>query len=215
MTESHPAAPAAAVPSTIWACGADVLDPNDLWPEVVLRRAITEFSRPAAPVRLLAATKSHQLAARRAHTQLADTGREIRTGTLSDSPAARGEADLIIASLLPDPTHPHSADTYTRLAFTAADQLRGGAVLAVLTRTGLTPTDTLDDATGPVVAAAQTADLLYLSHIVATPIRDDTIPTPAHRSGQNNHRHHVVHIDLTVFIRPDDQNLAAAVDHAA
>ncbi len=206
MNEPHPAA----IPSTIWACGADVLDPNDLWPAVVLRRAITEFSRPAARVRLLAATKTHQLAARRAHTQLADTGREIST----DSPATRGEADLIIASLLPAPTHPHSTDSYTRLAFTAADQLRGGAVLAVLTRTGLTPAHTLDDPTGPIVTAAQSADLLYLSHIVATPIRDDTIPAPEHHSHPEN-RHHVAHIDLTVFIRPDDQNLAAAVDHAA
>lgn len=214
MTESHPAR-TTAIPSTIWACGPHAPDPSDLWPEAVLRRAITEFSHPTARVRLLAATKSQELAARRAHTELAGTGREISTLTLTDSLVTRGEADLVIASLLPDPAHPHSPDTYTRLAFTAADQLRGGAVLAVLTRCEHTPTGVLHDATGPVVTAAQSADLLYLSHIVATPIHHDTIPAPAAPPEDDcEQRHQVVHLDVTVFVRPEEQ-CSAALGHAA
>ncbi|NNH75667.1 hypothetical protein HLB23_38445 [Nocardia uniformis] len=211
MTESRPTP---AVPASIWACGpTDFPDPAQVWPIAVLRRAITEFSHPAARVQLLAATSRHQLAARRAVTDLAGTGREVTTRALTDSPATCGEADLVLASLLPDPTHLYGPDTFTRLAFAAADQLRGGAILAVLTRCTHTPTGILDDPTGPVVSAAQAADLLYLAHIVAAPIHHDTIATP--EQPKREPRHVVVHTDLTVFLRPDDQHLAAALDPAA
>ncbi|WP_157556832.1 hypothetical protein [Nocardia acidivorans] len=216
MTESHPT-PMPAVPASIWACGpTDVPEPGQLWPTEVLRRAIIEFSHPAARVQLLAATATHQLTARRAATDLADTGREITTRALTNSPATRGEADLILASLLPDPEHPYSPDIHTRLGFAAADQLRGGAILAVLTRCTHTPTGILHDPTGAVVTAAQAADLLYFAHIVAAPIKNDTIATPeAAEPREREPRHLVVHTDLTVFLRPEDQHPAAALDPAA
>ncbi|MBF6183369.1 hypothetical protein [Nocardia otitidiscaviarum] len=210
--------PTAAVPSTIWACGRDLPDRSDLWPTPVLRRAVAEFSQPNARVVLLAASPGRKLAARRARTALTATGRSVSALTIADSPArpARGEvADLVIASLLPDRHSPPPHDIHTRLAFTAADQLRGGAILAVLTRCSHTPTGLLDDATGPVVAAAQAADLLYLSHIVAVPLHDDTVTAPTAIDGLDGPRHHVVHIDVTVFLRPADQHQAAALDHAA
>lgn len=207
------------VPSTIWACGRDVPDRSDLWPAPVLRRAVTEFSQPGARVVLLAPSPAQQLAARRSRTALADTNRTVSTLTVADSPAipARGEvADLVIASLLPDPHTPPPHDIHTRLAFTAADQLRGGAILAVLTRCTHTGTGLLDDATGPVVAAAQAADLLYLSHIVAVSLHDDTVTAPAAASHDlDGPRHHVVHIDITVFLRPADQYPAAVLGLAA
>ncbi|MFI9509058.1 hypothetical protein [Nocardia sp. NPDC052566] len=209
--------PVAAVPSTIWACGRDVPDRSDFWPAPVLRRAVAEFSEPDARVVLLAASPAQQLAARRARTALADTGRTASTVTVADSPATpgRGEvADLVIASLLSDPDTPPLRDIYTRLAFTAADQLRGGAILAVLTRCERTRGGVLDDATGPVVAAAQAADLLYLSHIVAVPICADVIPVGAREQATVN-GHRIVHIDVTVFLRPDDQHLAQSLNRAA
>lgn len=221
MTESRPTTPTPRVPASIWACGSDEFpDPGLMWPTTVLNRAITEFSDTTSdrPVRvqLLAATRRHLLAARRAATDLADIGLEITTHALGDPPAARGEADLVLASLLPDPDHPHTPDTFTRLAFTAADQLRGGAILAVLTRCTHTPAGILDDPTGPVVNAAQAADLLYLAHIVAAPVHDDTIATPeVDEQGKREPRHAVVHTDLTVFLRPDDQHPSAAIDPAA
>ncbi|MGW2665939.1 hypothetical protein ACWCW7_33730 [Nocardia tengchongensis] len=216
MTESRPI-PLRAVPASIWACGpTEFPKPTQLWPIAVLGRAITEFSHTAARVQLLAATNTHRLAARRAATELASTGREITTRVLTDSPATRGEADLVLASLLPDPAHPYGSDIYTRLAFTAADQLRGGAILAVLTRCGHTPAGLLNDPTGPVVSAAQAADLLYFAHIVAAPIHDDAIATPdTAEQRKREPRHVVVHTDLTVFLRPDDQHMAAALDPAA
>lgn len=209
--------PTASIPSTLWACGPDPHDPDDFWPISVVRRAITEFSHPTAEVMLLAATPAHQAAARRAKAGLADLERPVRTLTTTDSPAmpARGEADLIIASLLPDQQNrPHSVDASTRLVFTAADRLRSGAVLAVLTRCGH-PTGALDDPTGPVVAAAQAADLLYLSHIVAVPIHDQTVVAPMAVREHTTAQHRIVHIDVSVFIRPDDQHCAAALDAAA
>lgn len=216
MTESRPTT-TPAVPASIWACGpTDFPDPAQLWPIAVLRRAITEFSHPTAHVQLLATTKAHQLAARRAAIDLAGTGREVTTRALTDSSAARGEADLVLASLLPDPARPYHPDTFTRLAVTAVDQLRGGAILAVLTRCGHTPAGLLDDPTGPVVNAAQAADLLYFAHIVAAPVHGDTIATPDTAGQQRREpRHVVVHTDLTVFLRPDDQHPAAALDPIA
>ncbi|MFD6463793.1 hypothetical protein [Streptomyces roseolus] len=214
MTESHPAH-AGAIPSTIWACGpTDLPDPSDPWPLAVLNRAIIELSAPAAQVLLLSATRTQQLAGRWSCSQLADTGREISAIAVADSPArpGRGEADLVIASLLRVHGSPYPADIHTRLALTASDYLRGDGVLAVLTRCAHSATGILDDATGSVVAAAQAADLLYLSHLVAAPVHDDTVAAPKLEPG---HRHEVVHTDVTVFIRPDDQHHAAVIADAA
>ncbi|WP_306358330.1 MULTISPECIES: hypothetical protein [unclassified Nocardia] len=210
--------PTVAVPSTIWACGRDLPCRSDLWPASILRRTVTEFSQPNAHVVLLAASPARQLAARHARVALTDTDRSVSALTVKDSPPrpARGEvADLVIASLLPDPHTPPPGDIHTRLALAAADLMRGGAILAVLTRCSHTPTGLLDDATGPVVAAAQSADLLYLSHIVALPLHDDTVTAPTANDCLDEPRHHVVHIDVTVFLQPADQHQAAALDHAA
>ncbi|MEG8179366.1 hypothetical protein GZH49_12595 [Nocardia terpenica] len=204
--------PTASIPSTLWACGPAPHEPGDLWPTSVVRRAITEFSHPAAQVMLLATTSTHQTAASRARAGLADLQRSIQTLTAMDSPTAptRGEADLIIASLLPDRPGPHSADAPTRLVFAAADRLRDGAVLTVLTQCSHHPTGTLHDPTGPVVAAAQAADLLYLAHIVATPIHDQTIVAPPTSGEHATTQHQIAHIDVSVFIRPTSCAVAVA-----
>lgn len=211
---SYRAARTAVVPSSLWACGPHPHDPDELWPVPVVRRAITEFTRPTAQVVLLATTPTHRTGARRAETALADLRHTVSTRALADSPASAGhgsQADLIIASLLPAPHPAHSTDLCSQVDFAASEQLRGGAVLAVLTRCTHSPTGALDDATGPVVAAAQAADLLYLSHIVAVGVRDDTIAAPpATAAAGSGPRHQVVHIDVSVFLRPDDQHAAAA-----
>jgi hypothetical protein len=89
-----------------------------------------------------------------------------------------GRADLIITSLPPDRTSDGSID---RVALAAARLLSVGGILAVYTH-GDWSNGRLVDPTGPMVAAAQNADLLYLQHIITlhTPIRDghlDTVTT--------------------------------------
>ncbi|WP_237710718.1 hypothetical protein [Saccharopolyspora spinosa] len=121
--------------------------------------------------------------------------------------ADKRRADLVIASL-----PPHHADTRTcdHLAQTAARLLRTGGILAVLTHTG-TAQGQLVDPTGPVVAAAQSADLLYLQHIVAllAPIRHGRLHTDndhphgsAPGASARPVRHRRVHADVLVFAQP-------------
>src|SRR5690606_4661237 len=85
----------------------------------------------------------------------------------------------------------------------AAQRLRAGGVLTVLTRSAHASDGTLFDPTGAVVHAAQTTDLLYLSHIVATPIHNDTITpdTTPPTTAPPPPRHHIVHTDVLVFLQ--------------
>ncbi|MGW3473649.1 hypothetical protein ACWDKQ_35615 [Saccharopolyspora sp. NPDC000995] len=121
--------------------------------------------------------------------------------------AGKCRANLVIASL-----PPQHADTRTcdHLAQTAARLLRTGGILAVLTHTH-TAQGQLLDPTGSVVAAAQSADLLYLQHIVALliPIRHGRLHTEndhPHGSAPGTSarpvRHRRVHADVLVFAQP-------------
>lgn len=101
----------------------------------------------------------------------------------AEVPAAAGSyaperADLIIAALPVERSQDGSVDA---VALAAADLLAFGGILAVYTHSDWY-SDRLVDPSGPMVAAGQSADLLYLQHIVTlhTPIRDgrlERLPT--------------------------------------
>jgi hypothetical protein len=105
-----------------------------------------------------------------------------------------------------------------RIGMLAAVALRGGGLLAVLTRCHRqsAPGAALVDPTGAIVAAAQNADLLYLQHIVIPtgpllpPRRHPTVspPQPPDRRDPDPHgRHDIKHIDLLVFAQPHKDGL--------
>lgn len=141
------------------------------------------------------------------------------------------DTDVIITSLRPEhsltPTSDHLRDHITQLA---AQLLRPRGILAVLTHSDWSHGELIDP-TGPVVASAQHADLLYLQHIIAlhTPWCGDRFlwhPTPtdptatdipgtpvqfreaAHRA--QGHRlaypHHRISSDILVFTQPRDHH---------
>ncbi|GAA3040934.1 hypothetical protein [Actinokineospora globicatena] len=140
-------------------------------------------------------------------------------------------ADLVIASLPPGRRGVPLADI---AALIAARLLRVGGVFVVLThcdwRSGR-----LTDPTGDVVAAGQTADLLYLQHIVAlhAPVRHggflhpDPDPDGQDRTGgevAEAHRarvrglpapHRRIHSDLLVFAQPHEHRAPALSPTAA
>jgi hypothetical protein len=76
---------------------------------------------------------------------------------------ASADADLIITSMRPERSTDRASD---HVALLAARLLRVGGILAVLTYSDWSRGE-LVDPTGPVVASAQNADLLYLQHIIA------------------------------------------------
>ncbi|TLG01801.1 hypothetical protein FEK35_23365 [Nocardia cyriacigeorgica] len=205
------------VPSTIWAAGPDPINRTDRWPAPIVERAATEFSQPGDQILLATPISAHPQP--RAHTRapsvaagpysaLEALGRHaaiLPIFTEWDTPPQGHEhtagADLILASLLP--THPGDP-VVDRLAALAAQRLRAGGVLTVLTRSAHASDGTLVDPTGAVVHAAQTCDLLYLSHIVAVPIHNDMVTpdiTPPPNDDRSAPRHQVVHTDLLVFLQ--------------
>ncbi|MBB5156805.1 hypothetical protein [Saccharopolyspora phatthalungensis] len=121
-------------------------------------------------------------------------------------------ADAVIADLRPH----HSGQANTdHLARTAARLLRTGGILTVLTHSD-NSRGQLVDPTGPVVAACQNADLLYLQHIVVllTPLRDGHVvigpettgttgrPHPPTKDHNRPAPHRRIHADLLVFAQP-------------
>ncbi|GAA4412170.1 hypothetical protein GCM10023148_05530 [Actinokineospora soli] len=154
-------------------------------------------------------------------------------------------ADLIVTSLAPHRCdHLGHGNTADLVALYAARRLRVGGILAVLTHCDWTSGE-LTDHTGPVVTAAQNADLLYLQHIVAlhTPVHDGRLHlTDAHPDGVHDDRdtddgdtddsqararhralvrglpppHRRIHSDVLVFAQPHDhQPPSALAAHAA
>jgi hypothetical protein len=122
------------------------------------------------------------------------------------------DADLIITSLRPEPSTDRAND---HVALLAARLLRVGGILAVLTHSDWSRGE-LVDPTGPVVASAQNADLLYLQHIVAlhTPIHGGQFvghrhgaeaPTPDRAQGHGLPApHRRISSDVLVFAQPHD-----------
>jgi len=223
----HPGAPrSTAVPSTLWASGPEPIDPDQVWPAPILARTLTEFSQPGDDVWLL--------------IDPAGDGRSLRPGLAPHSPAVtliraagrrprliapgavppaslHGESvGLMVASLLPE--HP-GADTVAEAMALAAEQLRAGGVLVVFTRATHTPSGVLHDVTGQLVSAAQTADLLYLGHIVAAPICGAAVvtgPADPDRNDDASTCHRQVHVDVCAFLQPRyAHDLPVAGDAAA
>jgi hypothetical protein len=92
--------------------------------------------------------------------------------------SAPERVDLIITALPADRSEDGSVDA---MALAASDLLTFGGILAVYTHSDWYG-GRLVDPSGPMVAAGQSADLLYLQHIVTlhTPIRDGHLqPLPA------------------------------------
>ncbi|MGH3856922.1 MAG: hypothetical protein ACRDR6_26270 [Pseudonocardiaceae bacterium] len=125
---------------------------------------------------------------------------------------AAWDTELIITSLRPE----HSADRASdHVALLAARLLRVGGILAVLTHSDWSRGE-LVDPTGPIVACAQNADLLYLQHIVAlhTPIHYGQFlrephgaqaPTPDSAPVRGLPApHHRISSDVLVFAQPHD-----------
>jgi hypothetical protein len=140
------------------------------------------------------------------------------TAARSGVDAAGAGADLVITSLRPEHARHGGSD---QVAGVAARWLRTGGVLAVFTHCDWS-TGELVDPTGPVVAAAQNADLLYLQHIVVVhaPVRDgqfvidsatpnpDTIEDcrPRVTALGMPAPHRRIHDDLLAFGQPHDHN---------
>ncbi|WP_422646773.1 hypothetical protein [Actinoalloteichus caeruleus] len=149
--------------------------------------------------------------------ELAPTAPAPTAGTpqFGSPPPGRNRADLVITSLSPTGSPDQQADL---VALFAARRLSVGGLLVVLTRCDGNGEE-LSDPTGPLVAAAQNADLLYLQHIVAlhAPVRDDHFLLAnlggGDREAGARYRalvrglpapHRRIHSDVLVFAQPHD-----------
>jgi hypothetical protein len=149
-------------------------------------------------------------------------------GVLGAVPVEANQADLIITSLRPE----HAGDRASDLvALLAARLLRVGGILVVLTHCDWTRGE-LVDPSGPVVASAQNADLLYLQHIVALhpPVRHGALTGELDGPATDEHArarhraevrglpapHRRIHSDVLVFAQPHDHEppLPAPADAA-
>lgn len=125
-------------------------------------------------------------------------------------------ANLVLTHLAPDVAGGSVVD---QLAGSAAHLLRTGGLLAVLTHSDRSG-GVLRDPTGPMVAAAQNADLLYLQHLVLllAPIRHGHLTPPPEPAGTDMPApadglaaaHQRVHTDLLLFAQPQS---AASADN--
>ncbi|MEU7140422.1 hypothetical protein ABZ942_13300 [Nocardia sp. NPDC046473] len=195
----------ASPPSTLWTAGTVGFERTGFGPIPVLSRAVQEFSSPRGLV-LLAALSPRQQASAPEVMQLLDTGldrrrRPPRAATLAAIGSGDDLAELIIASLLPPMPALPGPELLTSLTLTAADALHAGGILVVLTRHAHDRHGRLLDPTGAVVTAAQAADLVYLSHIVAAPVTGAVPAAPA-STAPHHSAHYNAHLDLLVFLRP-------------
>lgn len=123
-------------------------------------------------------------------------------------------ADLVLTHLAPEAA---SGAIVDHLAWSAAHLLRTGGLLAVLTHSDQ-PRGVLRDPTGPMVAAAQNADLLYLQHLIVllTPIRHGHLTAPPETEpGQDwPAAHQRIHTDLILFTQPHGGDTDRSGTHA-
>ncbi|WP_280417611.1 hypothetical protein [Nocardia carnea] len=206
---ASPTAATVRVPSTLWALGAEPLDPDDRWPGPVLSRAVGEFSSPGSRVMLIGwpapTTRGNlRILEPDTATALAAIRNLDRHSTHApDHTTGFGEpVDLVIASLLAD--HLDSARAAEHVTALATEVMARGALLVVLSRCRHSNSGVLLDPVGSVVAAAQAADLLYLQHIISAPVTGHTITAarPIDPTANGAPRHTVTHIDVTVFLQP-------------
>jgi hypothetical protein len=219
---------AAAVPATVWPPPAHAIGPG--WLEWVHGRVRRSFLPPAGRWWDMTATLTDLT--RRAScavpppfwaalvgapsvpaTPVADTAVAAPPGTADAGDVATAphapqsvDVDVVFADLTDTDHRPVDG----RLGMIAAGVLRGGGILAVLTRCHPNPDGVLVDASGGIVASAQDADLLYLQHIVI-PVRP-LLPVRRTYAAQPRPKldppaaHVVVHADLLVFARPRTGN---------
>jgi hypothetical protein len=228
---------AAAVPATVWPPPAHAIGPG--WLEWVHGRVRRSFLPPAGSWWDMTATLTDLtrrascavpppfwaalVGAPTVHaTPLADTAVSATpapgtadAGDVAAAPHAPQSVDIVFADL----TDTDRAPVDGRLGMIAAGVLRGGGILAVLTRCRPTADGALADVTGGIVASAQDADLLYLQHIVIP----DRPLLPVRRTDAAGQRqdldrpraHVVVHADLLVFARPRTATIHPGPDTAA
>ncbi|WP_157187422.1 hypothetical protein [Nocardia vinacea] len=200
--------PTVRVPSTLWALGAEPLDPDDRWPAPILAHATREFSGPGSRVMLIGRPVPTVRGALRviepdtahAHAAIRDLDRHSLDAPTRAS--RTGEpVDLVIASLLAD--HPDTMEAAEYVTSLATDVMAMGGLLVVLSRCRHSVSGVLLDPAGSVVAAAQAADLLYLQHIIAAPIAGTTVTAtaPADPVASGRPRHVVAHTDAFVFFQ--------------
>ncbi|PKV80507.1 hypothetical protein [Nocardia fluminea] len=194
------------IPSTLWTLRADRLDPYDRWPEQLVTRAVAEFSAPGSRVLLIdwpapAARGNLRMFAPDTAAALARIRERDRDST--DDPRGGESADLVIASLLSDPLDPVRAAEYVTAV--ASEAMAMGALLVVLSRCRHSTHGVLLDPAGSVILAAQSADLLYLQHIIAAPVTGDTVTAapPTDPTAPGLPRHVVAHVDVCVFLLPE------------
>ncbi|MEC3915515.1 hypothetical protein [Nocardia sp. CDC160] len=227
MTESQPrrrrptTTSAVPIPTSIWNAGPAPLAVTGYGPLRVLARAIHEFMNPKGFFLLAALTPQQEALAPQViaplatelHRHLPPSAAATAASPLA-TPRVNDPADLIVASLLAPMPSPVDTDTLARLTFGAAEKLCAGGVLAVISRHSHDSHGRLIDPTGLVVAAAQAADLLYLSHIVAVPLEGDSV-TAAEVPAESAGRHLNGHLDISVFLNPEARHSASTLDQAA
>lgn len=196
----------APIPPTVWTAGPDPIDPVAAWPVPIIETITTSFSAPGARVLLApwptaeeaashatgageldaALDAVHALDRRPAITKLELlTAIEVPVSGEATSAwlSADERVDLVITSLPPERGADGSAEA---VAIAAAQLLGFGGILAVYTHSDWS-SGRLTDSSGPMIAAAQNADLLYLQHIVTlhTPIQNGRLqpPTATGRTG--------------------------------
>jgi hypothetical protein len=183
----------------VWTAGPDPIDPAATWPVPIIETITTSFSAPGARVLLApwptaggAASRAehvgeldavldavHALGRHPAITKLElPTANEVSIsgGAASAWLLADDRVDLVITSLPPARGADGSAEA---VAIAAARALAFGGILAVYTHSDWS-SGRLTDPSGPMIAAAQNADLLYLQHIVTlqTPIQNGRLQPP-------------------------------------
>ncbi|MET8796613.1 hypothetical protein ABZV91_09190 [Nocardia sp. NPDC004568] len=198
------------VPSTLWAVGTKALDPDYRWPEPILAHTVREFSTPGSRVMLIGWPAPTSRGTLRmiepdtAHALAAIRDLDRHSLDVPTHPSHPGEpVDLVIASLLADHFDPiRAAEHVTALA---TEVMAMGGLLVVLSRCRHSHSGILLDPAGPVVSAAQAADLLYLQHVIAAPVTGHTItaPAPAEQTTPGIPRHTVAHTDVLVFLQPE------------
>jgi len=185
----------------------------------VASRVAAELFRCPRVVEISAAT------ATAAHPEPPSARREpSRSTEPEEDVAACGSAELLVTSM---PSHVVDEVDLDAVAIHAARELCFGGILAVLTYCDWEGGH-LRDPSGPMIAAAQNADLLYLQHIVVShlPVPDLRAASVHGRVGEPDGDaadgtrpddrawagHRRVHSDVLVFAQPHDHPAPAGSD---
>lgn len=224
------------MPATVWICDpGEPTDTGATWSAPILRKTVESFSAAESSVIILEPGASAVPSSSPDRSTVLDRhivllatitamGRTVRGETIphASTPGPivvggeHGEADLVIVNLSPEQATPEVCDA---VAATAARLLRVGGVLAVLTHNDR-DRGRLIDPTGTIVTSGQSADLLYLQHvvtIVGTVRRGRILPAsnPDENTRYPHAQHHAavrglptphrrIHADLLVFAQPHD-----------